>query len=309
MQVILVTGATGRLGSRIVRLLRRARLPVRALVRSGSYYYRLNDTGCDYFFGDLRDPRSLGRALRGCERVVHAAQVRVDSTDNHHAAVVDEGSLALWSAAAERGVKKVVMVSCLGAEKELPHPTFDCLARAEASLGESGLPHTILRCAPFIEELLRPRCWGRPEARITPLWRQDAAIATLAALDDAAPAGAIAMGGPREMSLQEAVEAAHAQAGTQVRWMPAPPLLARLAGLAGRRWRTHIERMTLLHGQDMVAQDNPLGIPQTPFEGAIEALLAEVANADTHRNFQATVYKAGTVPFAELPEGPQREID
>ena len=56
MQVILVTGATGRLGSRIVRLLRRARLPVRALVRSGSYYYRLNDTGCGYFFGDLRNP-------------------------------------------------------------------------------------------------------------------------------------------------------------------------------------------------------------------------------------------------------------
>jgi len=307
--VIVVTGATGRLGSRIVSLLRRAQLPVRALVRSGSYYYRLNNTGCDYFFGDLRDPRSLRRALRGCERLVHAAQVRLDSSDNHHSAVVDEGSLALWSAATDRGVKKVVMVSCLGVEKELPHPTFDCLARAEASLAESGLPHTILRCAPFIEELLRPRCWGRADARITPLWREDAAIATLAALDDGAPAGAVAMGGPREMSLQEAVEAAHAQAGTQVRWMPAASLLARVAGLAGRRWRTHIERMALLHGQDMVVQDNPLGIPQTPFEGAVEALLAEVASDGTHRNFQATVYSPGTVSFEDLPEGPQREVD
>ena len=49
--MILVTGATGRLGGQIVRLLRAAKMDVRALVRAGSEYFWLNDTGCTYFFG------------------------------------------------------------------------------------------------------------------------------------------------------------------------------------------------------------------------------------------------------------------
>lgn len=307
--MILVTGATGRLGRRIVRLLRRARLPVRALVRPGSHYYELNDTDCDYFFGDLRDPVSLRRALEGCDRLVHAAGVRLDSTDNHHAAVVEQGSRDLWAAARHHRVQKVVMVSCLGAERSLPHPTFDCLARAEESLAESGLAHTILRCAPFIEELLHPRCWGSPEARISPIWRQDAAIAALAALDDQAPTGALALGGPEVMSARDAVERAHALAGTTPQWMPLPRLVARVAGLAGRRWRTHIERMALLLGQDMTVQANPLGVPMTAFDDAVRMLLDETPPEDTHRSFQATIYAPGVVPQQSLPEGPLRKID
>jgi uncharacterized protein YbjT (DUF2867 family) len=277
-------------------------------VRPGSHYYKLNDSGCDYFFGDLRDPRSLRRALRGCERLVHAAQVRLDSTDNHQAVVLDEGSRALWAAAAERGVRKVVMTSCLGVESELPHPAFACQAAAEASLVASGLPHTILRCAPFVEELLRPRAWGMPESRISPLSRDDAAIAVLACLDDSAPTGAIALGGPEAMSVREAIERAHTRAGSSVQWMPAVGLLARAAGLAGRRWRTHIERMRLLHSSDLVAGPLP-GVTPTSLAVALERLLVEGGEEEVYRTFAATVYEPGSVAFGSLPEGPLREVD
>ena len=303
-----MTGATGLLGSRVVRLLRRARLPVRALVRPGSHYYKLNDSGCDYFFGDLRDPRSLRRALRGCERLVHAAQVRLDSTDNHQAVVMEEGSRALWAAASERGVRKVVMTSCLGVSMDFPHPAFACQAEAEASLVASGLPHTILRCAPFVEELLRPRVWGDPDSRLSPLSRDDAAIAVLACLDDSAPMGPIALGGPDAMTLREAVDRAHNRAGTSPQWMPATGMLARVAGLAGRRWRNHIERMRLLHSSNLVAGPLP-GVTPTSLDAALERLLVEGGEEEVYRTFAATVYKPGSVPFGSLPEGPLREVD
>ena len=306
--MIVVTGATGRLGRRVVRLLRRARLDVRALVRAGSYYYKLNDTGCAYFFGDLRDERSLRRALRGCTRLVHTAHVRLDSTDNHTSVVMEEGAASLWRAAVERGVEKVVMTSCLGVEQQLPHPSFACLAAAEASLAASGLPHTILRCAPFVEELMNPRAWGDAESRIAPLYREDAAIGVLACLDDGAPQGPIALGGPDVLTVGEAVQRAHAAAGTTPRWMPSPRSVARLAGLAGRRWRNHIERMALLHSSDLVAPPLP-GIQPTPLDDALRRLLSDSDDEDVYRIFAATVYEPGVAAFKDLPEGPLREAD
>ena len=82
--MILVVGGTGRLGNQVVRALRDQGKEVRALVRKGSEYFWLNDTGTNYFFGDLRDPQSLHRALRDCEAVISSATVRVEQTDNNH---------------------------------------------------------------------------------------------------------------------------------------------------------------------------------------------------------------------------------
>ena len=151
--MILVTGATGLLGGQIVRTLRQGGADVRALVRMGSEYYWLNDTGCTYFFGDLRNPTSLRRAVRGCSHVIHATNIRKETTDNHHTVATLEGSKALIDFAKAAGVEHFVMASCMGAAGDYPVPAFQTLRQVEEHLQGSGLSHTIVRYSLFADEL------------------------------------------------------------------------------------------------------------------------------------------------------------
>ena len=146
--MILVTGATGRLGSHVVRALRRLDQPVRALVRRGSEYFWLNDTGCSYFFGDLRDEESLVRACSGVEHVVVCSGIDVESRGNDHQSMTVDGHAALWRASRTAGVERVVLVSALGVERGYPIPWFDARLQAEQSLRQSGVDWSILRPAP-----------------------------------------------------------------------------------------------------------------------------------------------------------------
>jgi uncharacterized protein YbjT (DUF2867 family) len=334
--MFLVTGATGRLGGRVVRLLRQAAMEVRALVRPGSEYFWLNDTGCDYFFGDLREARSLSRACRGVRYVVHAAGIEVESTDNHHSVVTLQGTIDLIDASVKRGIEHFVMFSCVGADRGFANPSFDCLDKAEQHLKASGLRYTILRCPVFAEDLAesarqlaqgRPwRMWGSPGGRVAPLSRKDAAIFALASLDKGHDR-TLELGGPESLTTEQAVARACAVAGadaSQVQWFGG--VKSRAAALAaraaGRRWKHWIERQALLYGEDL-AVDGPavaaeMGLPLTPLDQALtEQLHAERLGEDpedrdervVHRQFQATVYSPGEGAWADLPEGPLREVD
>ena len=115
--MILVTGATGRVGEQVVRTLRQLKLQVRALVRKGSEYYWLNDTGCQFFFGDLRDPQSLSRATRDMSYLVVCSGVRLEERHNNHTQVTVDGHAALFEAARKRGIQRVVLISCAGVDR------------------------------------------------------------------------------------------------------------------------------------------------------------------------------------------------
>src|SRR5438045_9740487 len=68
----LITGATGRIGSRLVpRLLRTG--PVRVVVRDVERAGRYWDMGCDVVLGDLREPQGVKRAVAGMAAVVPLA--------------------------------------------------------------------------------------------------------------------------------------------------------------------------------------------------------------------------------------------
>ena len=141
--MIVVTGATGHVGGHVVRTLRALGLPVRTIVRKGSEYFWLNDTGCEFFFGDLRDPLSLRRSLTGAEYLISATNIKRETQANNHKDVTVEGHRALFEAARERGVKRAVHISCMGAQ--LDPPAFQARAGAEEVLAQSGLEHTIIR--------------------------------------------------------------------------------------------------------------------------------------------------------------------
>ncbi len=114
--VSLVTGATGFIGSHVVRLLLERGDRVRILARATSRKSNIDGLGCDVVLGDLKDPMSLQRCVQGCRRVFHvAADYRLWSRSPQE--IYDNnvgGTRNLLSACCEAGVEKVVYTSTVG---------------------------------------------------------------------------------------------------------------------------------------------------------------------------------------------------
>ena len=109
----LVTGASGFLGSHVVRQLVARGDAVRVLLRPSSHNRAISDLSLEYVTGDLRDPASLERAMKGVKRVFHvAADYRLwakRSKDIYECNV--GGTRNLLAAAENAGVEQVVYTS------------------------------------------------------------------------------------------------------------------------------------------------------------------------------------------------------
>ncbi len=109
----LVTGATGFVGSAVVRALLDAGEVPRVLVRPESDRRNLDGLGVDLAEGDLRDAASLARACRGCQALFHVAadyRLWVPRPEQIYATNVD-GTRALMQAAGAAGVARIVYTS------------------------------------------------------------------------------------------------------------------------------------------------------------------------------------------------------
>lgn len=109
----LVTGASGFVGSAVARALLAAGEPVRALVRPGSARGLPADLPLEPAAGDLDDPTSLARALKGCSALFHVAadyRLWVPEPEAMYRTNV-AGTRALMLAAAEAGVARIVYTS------------------------------------------------------------------------------------------------------------------------------------------------------------------------------------------------------
>jgi dihydroflavonol-4-reductase len=112
----LVTGATGFLGAHIVRELLRDGAEVRVLVRAGADQRNLAGLAVDIAVGDLLDRESLARAVKGCDRLFHAAadyRLWLRNPAEMYAANV-EGTGNILQAASDAGLAKVVYTSTVG---------------------------------------------------------------------------------------------------------------------------------------------------------------------------------------------------
>lgn len=110
---VLVTGATGFLGSAVARLLLADGQRVRVLVRPTSTGANIDGLPVEIAYGDLRDAHSLAMACRDCSGLYHvAADYRLwvrDSKELYQSNV--EGTRALMLAALAAGVPRIVYTS------------------------------------------------------------------------------------------------------------------------------------------------------------------------------------------------------
>lgn len=146
----LVTGATGGVGRRIVRLLRERDLPVRAFVRLTSRYGELENRGAEIFIGDLRQDRDIKKACQGVQYIISTHGSGGDSQ-----ALDYRANIELIDQAKENGVQHFVFISVLGADRGYEDaPVFKAKRAVEKYLQASGLNYTILRPAGLASNLI-----------------------------------------------------------------------------------------------------------------------------------------------------------
>lgn len=124
-QRILLTGATGFLGSVTARLLHRCGYALRLLVRTGSRTDHLAGLDAELFEGDLLEPTTLSAALRGIDALVHMAGDTSLDPRHHHCVwrTNVDGTVNLLSAALDAGVRRVVHTSSVAAVGSTQSPT------------------------------------------------------------------------------------------------------------------------------------------------------------------------------------------
>jgi uncharacterized protein YbjT (DUF2867 family) len=146
----LVTGATGGIGRRVIRLLRERNLPVRAFVRLTSRYGELENRGADIFIGDLREERDIKKACKGVQYIIstHGSGTNSQALDYR-------ANIELIDQAKENGVQHFVFISVLGADRGYEDaPVFKAKRAVEKYLEASGINYTILRPSGLASNLI-----------------------------------------------------------------------------------------------------------------------------------------------------------
>jgi uncharacterized protein YbjT (DUF2867 family) len=192
--MLLLTGATGLVGSALLRRLVAEGKQVRCLVRDprrlGAQRVRVQIA-----LGDLTDPPSFRNALRGVDTVVHlAASIR----DQPQGSIEELNGIATWrmvQAAERAGVGRFVFFSVLGASIHHRARFFRAKALAEQAVEEAGLDSIVFAPSivyapgdPWLTLLERLALLpvmpvsGRGRALYQPIWAEDVADCVIAAL-------------------------------------------------------------------------------------------------------------------------------
>ena len=152
--MILVVGATGQLGTALVRKLSRSGRAVRAFVRPTGRYQHLQGEGVELAFGDLRSPESVVAACRDVTAVLATASAVVPRSGDSFAQIDDRGYRHLIEACGRQGVSRFVFVSVPVTPHDDRVPTFRHKRAVERLLQASGLRYTIVRADFFMDDWL-----------------------------------------------------------------------------------------------------------------------------------------------------------
>jgi uncharacterized protein YbjT (DUF2867 family) len=136
--MILVTGASGTLGTPLTRLLAEAGADVHGLSRRA----REPEAGVTWHKGDLVEGEGIDAALDGVETIVHCA------SDAFRAKRDLAAARTLVEAARRQGAPHLVYISIVGVDK-IPYRYYRTKHAVEKLIEDSGLPYTILRATQF----------------------------------------------------------------------------------------------------------------------------------------------------------------
>jgi NADH dehydrogenase len=279
--VILLTGATGTVGSALLRRLTADGQPVRALVRDQR---RLGEqrVRVQIALGDLSDPPSFRNALRGVQTVVHLAASIRDQPRGSIEELNAVATLRLVRAAERAGVERFIFFSAMNAHHHSRTRFFRAKALAEEAVEESPLSSVIFRPSiiytpgdpwlTLLDRLSRLPAMpisGSGKAVYQPVWAEDVAEAVLNALP--LEASTYELAGPEVLSYDDIVKtvlrAAHRR--RRLVHVPLPVVRASLKLLRFATWEEAElmeEPMTTEKG---TADIETLGVTPRPMSAVI----------------------------------------
>ncbi|WP_109472341.1 SDR family oxidoreductase [Ornithinimicrobium cavernae] len=241
--MILVSGATGQLGSRVVRALLADGQQVRALVRPASDASELEGLGAEVARGDLREPETLLAALQGVDTVVTTAnavsRILAGEKDLRIADVDGAGNRNLIRAAETAGVGRFVFVSVAGLGKgmERSAPLARAKWEAEEALRATRMQTVIVRPDMFMDVWLTPVAGIDPAAGKAVIFGRGETAHRYVATDDigalcahlavaADPPAVVEVGGAEALTRNQVVAAFAAATGQtlKTRHVPRPAL-------------------------------------------------------------------------------------
>ena len=219
--MILLTGATGTVGSALLRRLTAGATPVRCLVRDprglGPERVRVQIT-----LGDLADSGSFRNALRGVDTVVHLAASIRDQGRGSIEELNGMATLRLVRAAERAGARRFFFISALNASLQSPTRFFRSKALARAAVEKADLQTTVFSPSivytpgdPWLTLLERLSLLplvpvsGSGRALYQPIWAEDVADCVMAALE--LPGGgrrSFDLAGPEILSYEQIVRTA-----------------------------------------------------------------------------------------------------
>ena len=250
--MILVTGATGHIGSELVRLLAEQGTPARALIHTPDKAAPIQRLGLETAVGDFEQPDTLDAAMAGCDHLflLSPPSPRQAEQEQH---VID--------AAKRAGVAHVVKQSVPWADDPDTKLVFSRWhGQIEQHLAQSGLAYTLLRPNNFMQNFLMSAqlvadkgvLYGMTgEGRVGFIDTRDIAAVAATLLTNPRHQGAsYTRTGPEALSAAEVAERLSAAIGRQVRYVDVGPDAFRQglrdAGLPGWLVDGVVEGNTLL---------------------------------------------------------------
>jgi NADH dehydrogenase len=216
--MLLLTGATGGIGSRLLPLLLDGEEQVRCLVREPR---RLGERRVDVQIalgdlGEMSDPYLVRQALRGVDTVVHLAATIRDQPGHRIEELNGLATIRLLRAAERSGVRRFVFFSALNASSAQRTRFFRAKWVAEQAVLSSELDSMVFapsivydRSDPWVTLLRRfsflpvVPVSGDGQARFQPIWAEDAARCVVAALRGEDSRDRYELAGPETLSYDD----------------------------------------------------------------------------------------------------------
>jgi NADH dehydrogenase len=254
--MILVTGGTGFIGSRVVLRLVQSRFPLKILLRPKKQITQLpHDFALDVVVSSLNDQRSLRAVLSGVNTVLHFASSENEKPHPDFDKVDVKGTNTLVKAAVDAGVKKILYISRIGADKNSVYSILKAKALAENAVKASGLNYLILRLTDvfgendhFTSELIKfiraaPGILPLPEGGksiLQPLWIEDLISSIFLVLeDDLFQSTTYSIGGGEFLSFHEIIRMMMNRIRKRRILFPIAPAYLRLYNLWLKRSRSY----------------------------------------------------------------------
>lgn len=208
---VLITGANGHLGRRLIARLR-GRSEVVAAVRSDRAAAMVSGSGAEVRLVDYGDRYSLAAAAAGCEAAVHLAGIIRETAGNRY---VDAHEGTVRALMGVEGIRRIVYVSVIGAARDSPNACLASKAEAESLLLSGRAAARVLRVPMVLGEgdyaslALGRRAAGpvsftfRADSVEQPVYAGDVIDAVAALLERADAPELVELAGPERVTRRE----------------------------------------------------------------------------------------------------------